>query len=187
MIEAVSQVRPERSVSPRLAFQKGYQGATALDGFDAAVNRGRGIGWIRGYAVGHALPSLVGPEPGRPVHPRASHSSFAGSVAQGKPEVRSATGLGYDGVMSKFMGGSAYSMARDVAEGFVTATERTYKNMSPGDMNQLSHEMERHLRELRGEPTAGEDTPTLQARNRKIMRLNQALTVLRAYRTKARR
>ena len=85
------------------------------------------------------------------------------------------------------MGGSAFSMARDIAEGYVLATERTYKNMAPADMNQLSHEIERHLRELRGEPTAGDDTQALQARNRKIMRLNQALTVLRAYRMKARR
>ena len=91
------------------------------------------------------------------------------------------------GPMSKFMGGSAFSMARDIAEGFVITTERTYKGMSVGDMSQLSHEMERYLRELRGEAVATEETTALQARNRKIMRLNQALTVLRAYRTKARR
>lgn len=89
--------------------------------------------------------------------------------------------------MSKFMGGSAFTMTRDIAGGYVLATERTYRAMSPADMNQLSHEMERHLRELRGESTAHEDTQALQARQRRIQRLNSALTVLRAYRTKAKR
>ena len=62
------------------------------------------------------------------------------------------------GPMSKFMGGSAFSMARDIAEGFVITTERTYKSMSVGDMSQLSHEIERYLRELRGEAVATEET-----------------------------
>jgi hypothetical protein len=89
--------------------------------------------------------------------------------------------------MNKFMGGSAFTMARDIAGGFVLPTERTYRAMSVAEMNQLSHEMERHLRELRGESTAQEDTQATQTRQRRILRLNSALTVLRAYRTRTKK
>ena len=89
--------------------------------------------------------------------------------------------------MNKFMGGSAYSLARDIAAGFMSVTQRTFHGMTPGDMTQLSHEMERHLRELRGEPTAGVESTELRARQMRIQRLNGALTVMRAYRTRAKR
>jgi hypothetical protein len=83
-----------------------------------------------------------------------------------------------------FSGGSAYSMARDIAEGYSTLNERTFKNMVRGDLDQLTFEMDRHLRELRGEIPAQDDTPALQQRNRRIQRLNTAIVVLRSYRQK---
>ena len=89
--------------------------------------------------------------------------------------------------MSNFMGGSAYTMARDIAEGFCQATARTFQRMSAAEMNQLSHEMDRLMRELRGEATAGMENPELQARNRKLQRLNSATVVLRNSRQQARR
>ena len=52
--------------------------------------------------------------------------------------------------MSKFIGGSAFSMARDIGEGFVNVTERTFKGMTDADMNKLAFEIDRFLRELRG-------------------------------------
>lgn len=89
--------------------------------------------------------------------------------------------------MSGFGGGSAYSMSRDIAGGFVIVTERTFKNMTPGDMSLLSHEIDRYLRELRGGQVVTEETAEVQARARKIQRLSGALIVLRSYRQKARR
>ena len=86
--------------------------------------------------------------------------------------------------MSKFMGGSAFSMARDIGEGYVLVNDRSFRNMSNGDMNQLAQEIDRHMRELRGEPSAGEETAATQARQRKILRLRGALTILRAYQQK---
>jgi len=83
-----------------------------------------------------------------------------------------------------FSGGSAYSMARDIAEGYSTLNERTFKTMVRGDLDQLTFEMDRHLRELRGEIPAQDDTPALQQRNRRIQRLNTAIVVLRSYRQK---
>jgi hypothetical protein len=89
--------------------------------------------------------------------------------------------------MSGFMGGSAWSMTRDIADGFVTVTERTYRQMTVAQLGQLGHEVERMLRELRGGATASEATAEMQTRQRKIQRLNSALTVMRAYRQKIRR
>ncbi|MEA2694163.1 MAG: hypothetical protein QOJ16_3550 [Acidobacteriota bacterium] len=86
--------------------------------------------------------------------------------------------------MSSFSGGSAYAMARDIAEGYTTVNERTFKNMVRSDLDQLTFEMDRHLRELRGEIPAQDDTPALQQRNRRIQRLNTAMVVLRSYRQK---
>jgi len=86
--------------------------------------------------------------------------------------------------MSGFMGGSAWSMTRDIADGFVTVTERTYRQMTVAQMSQLGHEIERMLRELRGGATANETNAEMQSRQRRIQRLNSALTVMRAYRQK---
>jgi hypothetical protein len=89
--------------------------------------------------------------------------------------------------MSNYMGGSAYAMARDIAEGFIQVSERTYKKMTDAEMRKLSHELDRHMRELRGEAVSPEETPVLQARQRKIIRLRNALTVMRAFQSKTRR
>ena len=89
--------------------------------------------------------------------------------------------------MSKFLGGSAFSMARDIAGGFVQVSERTYRKMTAADMNKLAHELDRHMRELRGEAVANEETAAMQARQRKILRLRNALTVMRAYQQRHRR
>jgi hypothetical protein len=75
-------------------------------------------------------------------------------------------------------------MARDIAEGYSTVNERTFKNMVRGDLDQLTFEMDRHLRELRGDMPAQDDVPALQQRNRRIQRLNTAIVVLRSYRQK---
>lgn len=82
--------------------------------------------------------------------------------------------------MSGFLGGSAYNMAHEIAEGFIQVTDRTYRGMATADLQRLAFEIDRHMRELRGEPTAGDDAPQLQARQRKLLRLKSALGILRA-------
>jgi hypothetical protein len=77
-------------------------------------------------------------------------------------------------------------MARDIGEGFVQVTERTYRGMTDAEMHQLAHEAERYMRELRGESGVNEDTAELQARQRRLQRLRQAMAVLRAYQQKIR-
>ena len=86
--------------------------------------------------------------------------------------------------MSKFLGGSAYAMARDIGEGFFAVTERSFKGMSVSELSQLDHEIDRHLRELRGAQSPKDETALVQARSRKILRLSSALTMLRHYKQK---
>jgi hypothetical protein len=91
------------------------------------------------------------------------------------------------GVMSSFPGGSAYSMARDIAEGYHLVTERTFKNMARGDVEQLAFELDRCLRDVRGEQVPLDNLDQIKGRNRKIQRLNQALMVLRNHQQRIRK
>ena len=77
-------------------------------------------------------------------------------------------------------------MTRDITEGFVLVTERTFNRLQPAELDQLGFEIDRHLREVRGEQPPLEDIAALQLRNRRIQRLNSALFILRAYRQKKR-
>ena len=85
-----------------------------------------------------------------------------------------------------FPGGSAYAMARDIAEGYLLVTERSFKRMAAPEMDQLAFEMDRHLRELRGESAPTDDQAATQYRNRRIQRLNAALMLLRSWRQRSR-
>src|SRR5215218_9222297 len=64
---------------------------------------------------------------------------------------------GYDPSPMGFPGGSAYTMVRDVAEGYLLVTERTFKMMTRPELEQLTFEIDRHLRKLRGDQPALED------------------------------
>jgi len=81
-----------------------------------------------------------------------------------------------------FQSGSAFAMVRDIAEGYLLVTERTFRQLNRSDLDQLHFELERHLRELRGEHKAADDVPGLQQRNRKIQRVNSAAAMLRVVR-----
>ena len=83
-------------------------------------------------------------------------------------------------------GGSAFSYARDIAEGFQTVTERSFKGLTKPEMDQLAFEIDRALRDIRAEQPAVDDLPMIQARNRKIQRLNGAMVMMRSYRAKVR-
>lgn len=81
--------------------------------------------------------------------------------------------------MGSFPGGSAYATARDIAEGLILVTERTFQRFSVSELDQLGFELDRALREVRGSQPSLEDLPAIQQRNRKIQRLQSALTMLR--------
>ncbi len=83
--------------------------------------------------------------------------------------------------MPTFPGGSAYAMAKDIADGYVLVTERTYQRFETGQLDQLGFELERALRDTRGDQPPLDDLTAIQQRNRKIQRLTSALTMLRSY------
>lgn len=88
--------------------------------------------------------------------------------------------------MANFLGGSAFAMARDIGEGYQTVTERTFKSYTRSDLDQLAFEIEKALREIRGDNSAVAELAEVQTRNRKIQRLNTALMVLRTARQRLR-
>ena len=85
-----------------------------------------------------------------------------------------------------FPGGSAWAMAKDIAEGYIMITERTFRAMTRPELDQLSFEIERHTRDLRGDQPALDDMAAIQLRNRRIQRLNTAVQILRSFRMKQR-
>ena len=82
--------------------------------------------------------------------------------------------------MSVFIGGSAYNMVRDVAEGFILVTERTFRNFGPGELGEFLFEANRLLQDVRSNQPALTDTEAIQKRQRKMQRLMQAVSIVGA-------
>ncbi|MDX1630406.1 MAG: hypothetical protein R3234_00955 [Thermoanaerobaculia bacterium] len=89
--------------------------------------------------------------------------------------------------MGNVMGGSAYAMSKQISEGYILVTERTFQRMKPQEMDKLSFQMEKLLREVRAEQPDLQDTKALQKRNRKMSRIRSALMMLRSYRARRKR
>jgi len=73
-------------------------------------------------------------------------------------------------------------MAKDIAEGYVLVTDRTFQRFGQADLDKLGFELERALRDVRGEQPDLEDIAAVQQRNRKLSRLTSAATMLRSHR-----
>ena len=81
--------------------------------------------------------------------------------------------------MGTYMGGSAPAMARQVCDGYTLLSPVNLKRLSLDQMTKLEFEIDKRLRETRGEPMDLDDQPALQERNRRISRIDNALRVLR--------
>lgn len=75
-------------------------------------------------------------------------------------------------------------MARDVGDGYVLVTERTFLRMSSVDLDKIGFEMDRRMRDVRGTQPDQDDTQALQLRNRRLQRLQQAKMILQTFRRK---
>lgn len=82
--------------------------------------------------------------------------------------------------MSRFVGGSAGAMAREIAEGFIIVTQNTLRRFAPEELRQLQFEIDRLLTALRAEQSPTDDPLTVQKRNRKISRLTQVAHLIQA-------
>jgi hypothetical protein len=96
------------------------------------------------------------------------------------------TQLRYDRDVANFSGGSAFAMAKDIADGYLLVTERTYQRFEPAQLDQLAFELERAQRDIRSVLSATDDVATVQQRNRKLQRLTQAISMLRGVQTRTR-
>ena len=88
--------------------------------------------------------------------------------------------------MSVFLGGSAYNMVRELADGFIIVTERTFKNYKPQDLTDFQMDAEKYLREIRAAMAPAGDQEAIQKRQRRLQRLQQAITVANAVRSRNR-
>ena len=89
--------------------------------------------------------------------------------------------------MSPYLGGSAPSMAAQVADGYTLVTALHLKRLTDAELVQLQFELEKLLRDARGTAVSVDDQPAMQARNRKITRLNGVVRQIQATQAQRRR
>jgi hypothetical protein len=70
-------------------------------------------------------------------------------------------------------------MAKQVCDGYTLLSTNVVKRLDIGQMQQLEFEIDKRLRETRGEPMDLTDQESLTKRNRRISRIEGALRVLR--------
>jgi hypothetical protein len=80
--------------------------------------------------------------------------------------------------MANFIGGSAYGMATQIAEGYLLLNHTHLKKLDKGELASLVFEINKVLTEARGNQPPLDDTQAQQLRNRKISRLTGALTMV---------
>ena len=85
--------------------------------------------------------------------------------------------------MGAFVGGSAYNMARDIAEGYIIPTELTFKKFTPPDFQTFLFESDKLLREIRGTPAPTGDVEGTKKRQRRMHRIQQAITIANSARS----
>lgn len=88
--------------------------------------------------------------------------------------------------MSVFLGGSAYNMVRELADGFIIVSERTFKIYKAQDLTDFQMEAEKYLREIRSNQVAVTDIEATQKRQRRLQRLQQSITIVNAVRSRKR-
>ena len=82
------------------------------------------------------------------------------------------------------MAAPAWKTAADVAEGYITLNPVTLKRFLPAELDQLQRELEKVTRESRTLIVPENDADKAQSKNRRLLRLAQATTVLNSYRSR---
>ena len=81
--------------------------------------------------------------------------------------------------MGHYLGGSAPAMVRQISEGFTMVNAVMLRRFEVRELDTLVFELDKKLRELRGEHVNLDDTVALQAKNRRISRLESGIRVIR--------
>lgn len=80
--------------------------------------------------------------------------------------------------MGNYIGGSAYAMSHDIAEGQVLLNSNVLKKFTEPELRQLVFELDKVQKEIRSEQPAGDDTQAIQKRGRKLSRITAALNMI---------
>lgn len=80
--------------------------------------------------------------------------------------------------MAQFMGGSAFAMATQITEGYVSLTPTVLRRFGRPELTQLQFELQKQLTTLRSNQPMPDDTQALQAYHHKIGRIRGASLVI---------
>jgi hypothetical protein len=80
--------------------------------------------------------------------------------------------------MGNFIGGSPFTMVRDLGEGYILLAESQLKKFTVPELDQLRLELEKQTREMRGSPPPQDQPQEIQVHQRKLMRLTGALRMI---------
>ena len=81
--------------------------------------------------------------------------------------------------MAQFMGGSAFAMASQITDGYVSLNPSVLKRFGRTELTQLQFELQKLLTSLRGNQPTADDTQALQTYHHKIGRIRGATLVIR--------
>lgn len=80
-----------------------------------------------------------------------------------------------------YMGGSAYAMANSLMDGYILPSPVNLKRLSVEELRELCFEVEKLLRDLRGQVPDQADQQALMKRNQKLMKLQSAQNAISSY------
>jgi len=80
--------------------------------------------------------------------------------------------------MGNFLGGSAYAMSKDIAEGYVLLNANLLKKFTEVELGQLRQQLVKVQKEVRAEQPPQNDVQAIQKRGRKISRISSAILIL---------
>ncbi len=81
--------------------------------------------------------------------------------------------------MGHFIGGSAFGMARDVSEGLILLNDTMLRKFQLPELQQLHFELEKMIKDARGEQVAQEDAQAIQKKSRRISRIQSAMNIIK--------
>ena len=82
------------------------------------------------------------------------------------------------------MAAPAWKIASDITEGYLALNSVMLRKFESHELLAVATELDRAARELRGTVIAVDDVDANQKKNRKLLRISQALTVIQAARTR---
>ena len=83
--------------------------------------------------------------------------------------------------VSRFIGGSAKSMANQIMEGYILINPGMIKRYNLDELRRLRIELEKLQREIRAQIVPQDDTQAIQTKNHRMQKMSTALLIIRAH------